>query len=82
MIEAVMVEGQPDAAQKRCFDCKHCKAAVSWWCTNKDAAKYRGTSIPGVRNCQFWEPMKTKVESSWFERIFGPGIISVRQIQD
>lgn len=38
------------------LDCRHLKAALSWWCTNPNAIKYRGTSIPGVKGCPFFEP--------------------------
>lgn len=41
--------------EKCCYDCKYLKAKVSWWCVNKNAIKWRGTSIPGVKNCPFWE---------------------------
>lgn len=46
----------PDAEQKRCYDCGHMEAHVSWWCTNKDAVAFRGTAIPGSRGCSFWKP--------------------------
>lgn len=41
--------------RKNCYDCKYCQAALSWWCRNEDAVKYRGTSIPGTNFCKFWE---------------------------
>ena len=47
---------KPDAALRRCYDCAHLKGAVSWWCTNEEAIKYRGTQIPGVKDCPFWAP--------------------------
>jgi len=36
-------------------DCKHLFSALSWWCGNRDAGKYRGTTIPDVYNCPFYE---------------------------
>lgn len=71
MISCVLKSGQPNAQKRNCFDCKFCKGAVSWWCTNKGAVKDRGTSIPGVNNCPHWEPVKTIGELSFFERLFG-----------
>ena len=44
----------PDPERASCYDCTHLKAAVSWWCTNDDAIKWRGTSLPGVEKCPFW----------------------------
>jgi hypothetical protein len=46
----------PDPTRRRCYDCRHMKAAVTWWCTNETAAKAHGTHIPGRRDCPFWEP--------------------------
>ena len=68
-IEAVYTSGQPDPIQKRCYDCRHCKAAVSWWCTNEEAIKARGTAIPGVSQCPFWEPMLEASEVSRFKSV-------------
>jgi hypothetical protein len=48
----------PDAEQRRCYDCAHMKGAISWWCTSKGAVAFRGTSIPGIRDCSFWAPAK------------------------
>lgn len=39
-----------------CYDCAHLKSALSWWCFNNEAAKYRGTRLPGVIKCHFWKP--------------------------
>ena len=36
--------------KRSCYDCKYLKSALSWWCTNEDAKKARGTSIPGCIN--------------------------------
>ncbi len=42
--------------RKGCYDCKHLTAALSWWCGNKNAIKARGTRIPGVIHCPYWDP--------------------------
>lgn len=44
--------------RQSCYDCKFCQAPgrISWWCMNEDARRYRGTSIPGVIKCHFWQP--------------------------
>lgn len=42
--------------KKSCYDCKHVKCALSWWCSNEDAIKARGTRIPGCIKCTYWEP--------------------------
>jgi len=46
----------PPEEKKSCYDCGWLTAAISWWCSNKKAIKYRGTSIPGVIKCKFWKP--------------------------
>ena len=75
MIEMIVTKGEPDSVGKRCADCFYCRGAVSWWCTNKEAAEYRGTRIPGVMNCHFWKPARKVSELGWFEyieyRLFG-----------
>lgn len=44
-------------------DCKHLVAYVNWWCVSEDAREYRGTAIPGVCHCPFWEPKPIKAIS-------------------
>lgn len=73
-IEAV-TNSEPDATKKRCFDCTHCKAAVSWWCTNEEATEERGTKIPGEVDCSFWSPCRQYKTLSWWERNFGNFIL-------
>lgn len=46
----------PPEEKRSCYDCKHMKGYISWWCTEKEAVKVRGTAIPGVIKCPFWEP--------------------------
>jgi hypothetical protein len=69
------VNGVPDEKRKSCFDCNQCQGAVSWWCVNEQAAKARGTKIPGVVHCPHWEPIPTKEElyenANFFSRLLG-----------
>jgi len=71
MLEAVMVGGTPDHERRSCFDCLHCKAAVTWWCKNDKAVEWRGTQIPGGIGCPYWEPCKTLDDLGFFARHFG-----------
>lgn len=73
MIEAIATSGTPDAAQRRCYDCRHCKAAVGWWCKNAEAVAWRGTNLPGVRDCPFWAPMRQISDLGWWDRHFNFG---------
>lgn len=68
MYEPILDGMQPDEAQRRCYDCTHCRGATSWWCRNEEAVKYRGTAIPGVRDCTFWKGCRTVKELTWWER--------------
>jgi len=61
---------ESDSTQRRCYDCRSLKAAVGWWCTNKEAIAWRGTSIPGVHDCPFWEPAIMKSSLPWWKRLF------------
>lgn len=65
-------DGKPTADKKEspfdrksCYDCAHLKGYVSWWCTNKDASKYRGTAIPGCIHCPFWNPNWNLIDNSF-----------------
>jgi hypothetical protein len=42
--------------KKSCYDCGHLTAALFMYCTNKDAIKSRGTTIPGCVKCPYWKP--------------------------
>ncbi len=42
--------------KQSCSDCVFMKSALSFWCSNKEAIKFRGTSIPGIIFCKFWMP--------------------------
>ena len=38
-----------------CMDCKYLKSHISWWCSNNQAIMVRGTRIPGIIHCPYWE---------------------------
>jgi hypothetical protein len=79
MIQATYISGTPNAERRSCHDCRHCQAAVSWWCVNPQAREARGTPIPGEINCPFWEPIlsweEVKAEHegkrTWWDRLWG-----------
>lgn len=77
-IEAI-VNFEPDAKRKNCYDCTHCKAAVSWWCVSEEARKARGTGIPGEVNCKFWEPCRQYKDLSWWERNLSGNFILISE---
>ncbi len=52
----VLRSGQPDVKTRRCYDCIHHRAHVTWWCFNPDAVRERGSRIPGAIGCSFWDP--------------------------
>ena len=68
MREFYVRSGAPDPNRKACKDCRFLKGAVSLWCKNEDAVKWRGTAIPGVYDCQFWQGMRTWSELSLAEK--------------
>jgi hypothetical protein len=85
-------EGPCDPEYKFCMskttgDCAHLTSALSWWCINDDARKYRGTTIPNIYNCPFYEeregiikkhiPIQVEILDSFFwifKAIFYGGI--------
>lgn len=56
MTEMRVISGEPDAAAKCCTDCRFMQAALTWWCVNDQARKARGTCLPGICGCPFWQP--------------------------
>ena len=70
MLEAILKEGKPDFNKRECFDCRHLKAAVNWWCTNEKAKKQNGSGIPSIVNCGFWEGCRTIEDLNWVQRTF------------
>jgi hypothetical protein len=81
MRELIVLSGRPDPEQRRCYDCRHLKAAVSWWCRSPEATERRGTAIPGTQDCPEWEPARVYADLSWQERFwlaFDPFTVRVR----
>ena len=72
MYEAVLVRAKPDETTRGCADCKHCKAAVSWWCTSERAIELSRTRLPGIVKCPYWEPTRTKAEVRPWEYLTAP----------
>lgn len=60
----------PNEKRRACKDCRHLKGALSLLCTNDAAAEHRGTSIPGIRDCDYWEPMLPVEKKGFFKRLF------------
>ena len=50
--------------KRDCYHCAFLKAAVSLWCDNDEAIKYRGTAFPGVFKCIFWQPNEKVIKQS------------------
>lgn len=51
----------PDAracSRKKGPDCRFLTSALSFWCTNEGSNRLRGTTIPGVIKCPFYEPLQ------------------------
>lgn len=77
MIELVLDKGvEANEYARGCADCLYCRGALSLWCTNDDAVKYRRTHFPGVVGCGFWEPAR---KATWLERWFSFGSILLRE---
>lgn len=43
---------------RSCYNCEHLREALSIWCGNEKAIADRGTKIPGIIHCPYWEPDK------------------------
>jgi hypothetical protein len=56
----------PDATKRECKECRHLKAALTWWCESTEAREHFGTPIPGREGCPFWEPMQRDSWRDWF----------------
>lgn len=52
--------------RRSCYDCSFCKGYVSLWCLNEGAIKARGTRMPGVIHCPYWNSNKTKREKTFW----------------
>lgn len=51
--------------KKSCGDCACLVAKISWWCGNKEAIKLRGTAIPGIIKCPFWQPDWQEIQKQY-----------------
>ncbi|MEK6757611.1 MAG: hypothetical protein AABX88_00640 [Nanoarchaeota archaeon] len=56
---------------KNCYDCSSLFSKVSWWCGNKEAIEYRGTSIPGVTHCPYWSPDWNYIDKKYHLKQYG-----------
>ena len=50
--------------KRDCYHCAFLKAAVTLWCRNDEAIEYRGTAIPGVFKCIFWQPNEKVIKET------------------
>lgn len=39
-------------------DCKYLEPIIDYWCVNDACCEERGTKIPGIINCPYYEPYK------------------------
>jgi len=71
MRRIVMKSDEPCSRRRRCMDCYHMQAALSWWCTNKEAVRNRHTNMPDsdIVGCPFWEPCMSWSKLKWYQRI-------------
>jgi hypothetical protein len=51
--------------KRSCYDCAHLTSALSWWCGNDEAIKFRGTRIPGGIKCLYWEPDWSMIDTKY-----------------
>jgi len=48
--------------KRSCHNCSYLTGALSLWCTNEEAKRARGTSIPGCIKCPYWSPNKKLIK--------------------
>lgn len=46
------------SVRRSCGDCVYCRGVISLWCMNPAAVKKRGSRIPGICHCPFWEKLR------------------------
>ena len=46
---------------RKCAYCGWLRSALSWWCTNEEIIRTRGTAIPGICHCPGWKPDKNYI---------------------
>lgn len=63
MAEEVKIE--LPSVRRSCGDCVYCRGFISLWCMNPAAVKIRGSRIPGICHCPFWE------KSRWYDDGWG-----------
>ena len=69
MIEMIGRYTEPDSERKNCCDCRYCQGAVTMWCVNPETCKARGTAIPGISNCPYWQAVRSYSDLSRSEKI-------------
>ena len=57
--------------KKSCYDCIFIKSALNLYCSNKDAIRDRGTSIPGCIKCPHWKPDWTYIPNDYKTEEYG-----------
>lgn len=45
---------EPNASLRECQDCIFMRAAVTWWCSNREAIHERRTAM--ASDCRYWKP--------------------------
>jgi hypothetical protein len=50
--------------KRDCYHCAFLGGYISLWCLNDEASEYRGTKIPGIYNCHFWQPNEKIIEKT------------------
>jgi hypothetical protein len=68
MIENTREHGYVHSDRRSCHDCTHLWGALHWWCKNESAIKARGTTLPGVFDCPYWEPCRVLPEKKSLKR--------------
>ncbi len=58
-----------DYEGRYCADCLWLRWAVSGWCKNREAIAARGSSIPGIKNCDFWWPAERRYRRGFLGEI-------------
>ena len=68
MIKMLIMSGKANSEDRACTDCRHCQGSLSWWCVNEKAVAARGTRIPVVYHCPYWEPATYKKDVCFIAR--------------
>ena len=54
------------SVRRSCGDCVYCRGYISLWCKNPEAVKARGTAIPGIYHCPYWNRSRW-YDNGWLE---------------